>query len=279
MTAAAGAAADTKGPAPVIVIPEVGAKAAPSAFSDAQVAYVLAWIHEQAPDCPAEAAAAAAEKFLGDLKLQNPALLDRLPGPDFPASAFTSNLLRAVGAQLTGPALAAAREAAAHRRVEALLQAQGGKGPVPPRLAEEALARIKGMSPVYYRRLLEGRTEDDELLRLCQPPREAGTTPAVAVVKPKVLTVEEIVAEFSRRNQAGVATAARLRAYAVEAKVTTVTGEAQQLMLYRLRPGRFRLVVRSDGVSKLITGFDGEHYWRKLPGQEARVVSATEFGE
>ena len=280
-TAEIRAAADAGGAVATsaVVVPEVGAKTIPSAFSDAQVAYVLAWIREQAPDCPAEAAAAAAEKFLGNLQLQNPAMLDRLPGPEFPARVFTSDLLRAVGTQLAGPQLAAAREAAARRRVAALLQAQNERSPVPPRTADEALARIKGMPPMNYRRLLEGRTEDDELLRLCQPPREAGAKPAVAAIKPKVLTAEEIVAEFSRRNQAGVATAARLRAYAVEARVTTVKGEAQEVLLYRLRPGRFRMVVRSGGVSQLVTGFDGEHYWRKLPGQAARVVSAAEFGE
>ena len=277
-------AADETGRAatsPAITWPDVAAKPAPSAFSDAQVAFVLAWIHEKAPECPPEAAAAAAEKFLGEVQLQNPAALDRLPGPDFPTREFESALLRAIGRQLTGASLSTIRETVALRRIEAVLATQAGSAPIPPRAAAEVVGKIKDRSPVNYRRLLEGRTEDDELLRLCRQASESDTETKKPVVaaKPKVLTAEEIVADFSRRNQTSVAAAARLRAYAIEARLVPAMGEEQQFSLYRLRPGRFRLVLRSNGAARMIVGFDGEHFWRKLPGQPAQPVPPAEIGE
>ena len=259
------------------ILPEVGRSAAPSAFGDAQVAFVLAWIQEKAPGCPTEAAANAAEKFLGELQLHHPAALDRLLRPDFPAREHESALLREVGAQLSTPAQAALRATVAQHRVEALLAATSATQ-TGPTAAEAALARIKEKSPAQYRRLLEGKTDDEQLAQLCKPPRETGVDrKETAAAKPKVLDAAEIVAEFGRRHQTPGALA-RLRAYAMEIRVQSLAGEEQVLSLQKLRPDRFRLLLRSHGQAQVVVANDGRNFWRQLPGQAPAPIAAQALG-
>ena len=73
---------------------------------------------------------------------------------------------------------------------------------------------------------------------------------------PKVLTAAEIVSEFARRNQDGSALQ-RLEALTIEGRIRTAAGEEQQLFLYKMRPDRFRLVVRAGGTTRFILAFDG----------------------
>ncbi len=263
------------------VLPESNSAAglSASAFDAGKVAFVLTWIHEEVPGCPENVAAGAAENFLEDISVHAPAAFESAGTPGFPKKDYESALLRQIGAQLGSPANAARREMVAQQRIAALLAAQAGaKDPV--REAADALTRIKSTSSAYARRVLEGKMDDDDLLRLCKSTREpdADSRPVVsAPAKPKILTASEIVSEFVRHNQSGAALP-KLRAYLIEAELHTPAGEHQHLFLFRLRPDRFRLQVQRDGTSLYVTGFDGSHYWRQLPGKTSQQISETEMG-
>lgn len=267
---------------PLIVVPGPGAGAgAPAAaprFSDAQVAYVQGWIRDQAPECPADVAGTVAQAVLEDLKANHPGQLDLLLTADFPARDFDAALLQQVGARLTAPAQAALREEIARRRVATLLARQGGVAPAGA--AGEAgrqLAQLKEASPFYYTRLVEGRMDDDEVLtqlRKTGPAAPSVTAPA----QPKVMTAADIVSEFARRNQTGSALQS-LRACTIDARLKTATGEEQRLLLFKLRPNRFRLAVLVDGVTRYILGFDGAHYWQQVPGQAVQLLKPEAMGE
>ncbi len=266
-------------PPPSFKLPEVGSEPAPSAFDPAKVAYVLSWIHEQAPDCPAQAATLATEKFLEELSVQSPVAFGQLPGAEFPRRDCESLLLRHLGGQLGGAAQAALRETVARRRIAVLLTAQNG-ATVSSHEADETFTRIQALSAFNTRRLLEGRIEDDELLRLCKQSREAkGERKEIVVVpaKPQVLTATEIVSEFSRHNQSGAALT-KLRAYLLEAQIHNAAGEEQHVFVFKLRPDRFRLVIQQSGASRLVVGFDGTQYWRQLPGKTPQLIPAEAAG-
>jgi hypothetical protein len=263
------------------VLPESNSAGSPaaSAFDAGKVAFVLTWIHEKVPGCPENVATSAAEKFLEDISVHAPAAFESAGTPDFPKRDYESALLRQVGAQLSSPTNSALRETVAQQRIAALLAVQTGAKD-PAKEATEALARIKSTSSAYARRVLEGKMDDDDLLRLCKSTREpdAGSRPvASAPAKPKVLTASEIVSEFARHNESGAALP-KLRAYLLEADLHTAAGEHQHLFLFRLRPDRFRLQVQRDGSSVYVTGFDGSRYWRQLAGKAPQQIPDTEMG-
>ncbi len=256
------------------------AESQPSAsqFSDAQLAYVQSWIKQKAPECPLALSAAVAAQFLEELQRTRPGKIDQLISADVPSGPFESMLLRQVGLKLTGAAQASLREEIARRRVAAALAAGGREARAALAEAAGLIAKIKDSSPSQHRRLTEGKMDDDDLELLLKKTSQVGSVPKEAApVKPKVLTAADIVSEFSRRNQVGSAMQ-KLQAYAVEGKLKTVTGEEQQLFLFKMRPDRFRLVIRSGGNTRYILAADGERFWQQVPGQPTQLVSAQEMG-
>ncbi len=262
----------------MFVLPEIGEKSAPSRFSAAQVGYVQSWIRQLAPECPPAITAAVAEDFLVELQQRHPDKLDRLLTADFPSRTFASMLLRHVGTKLTGAASAPLREKFAGLRVAALLAVDTPGSALTQAEIAGLLAKVRDSSAVQHRRLLEGRLEDDELLLLIKKVRQPGAAPrVVAPVQPKVLTAAEIVSEFSRRNQSGAALP-RLQAYTVEGKISGAAGEELDLLLFKMRPDRFRLVLRKDGITRSILAADGERFWQHLPGQAPQLGEGRNMG-
>lgn len=261
------------GPPPVVAEKSNGPR-----FSASQLAYVQSWIRQKAPECPFDVTQAVAEKFLEELQERHPEKLELLLSADFPLRDFESMLLRHVGAKLGGAAQATLREAVAQRRIQALLAA-GDKTPVGSSGdAAELMTKIRDLSQVYYRRLLEGRMEDDDLSLLLKKARQTGATPKeVASAKPKVLTASDIVSEFSRRNQVGSAWQ-RLHAYVVEGRLKSAAGEEQQFLLFKMRPDRLRLVVRAGGVTRFILAADGDRFWQQVSGRPPQLVPGKSVG-
>lgn len=258
-------AADAAAPLPL----NLGAASATSKFTEAQLEYVQTWIQRKAPGCPRDPATRAAERFLDELKARYPEKLDALISMTKPARDLESALLRHVGIQLTAAPQFPLREEVARHRLELILEGEAGSG---VKDAPAVIAKIKEMSPVYYRRLVEGRMEDDDVVLLIKKAGQpAGTPVASAPAKPKILTAAEIVSEFARHNQDGSAMQ-HLRAYTIEGKLRGADGEEQQLWLYKMRPNRFRLVVQVRGTTRFILGFDGERYWEQVSGQPAREL-------
>jgi len=255
------------------------ASAAGSRFSELQREFVHNWIRTAAPGCPRDVAELAAVEFLEELRRTAPGDLERLMTPEFPLRKHQAKLLRWIGTQLTGPAHVALREDVARRRIEAVLDQETAGNTARPIDATAAISKIKGLAPVYPRRLFEGRMDEDELALLLRKLREpAGDAPAREPAKPRELTAADLVAEFARRNQDGVA-AQRLRALAFEIEFTPASGESLEMFLFRLRPDRFRLVVRSGGATRTITAYDGTGYWQLVPGQPVRALPASAIGE
>ena len=249
-----------------------------SKFSDAQLAFVQSWIKQKAPECPSALSGAVAERFLEELQQRSPAKYDRLLSADFSSGAFESMLLRQVALKLTGSSQGPQREELARRRVGGALAAGGRESRVALADATGLIAKIKDDFFSQYRRLVEGKMDDDDLEILLKKTSQAGTAPKEAIAaKPKVLTAADIVSEFSRHNQVGSAMQ-RLQAYSIEGKLKTVRGEVQELLLLKMRPDRFRLVVRTGGVTRLIIGSDGEHFWQQVPGQPTKLLTAQEMG-
>ena len=269
-------AADSKpaSAAPRFDLGPVGDHPAVPQFTPAQLAYVQSWIRQKAPECPVEASAAVAQGFLEVLQLREPDQLDRLLSADFPARRFDSMLLRLAGTKLAAPGQAAGREKIAERRVAAVLAQDGHSSGE----AQVQVAKIRDASDFQYRRLLEGRMEDDDLLLLLRKssPSE-GTSAPVASRAPKALTAAEIVSEFARHNQAGSAML-RFQAYTVEGRLTTSTGQVQQLMLFKMRPDRFRLVLRVGGLSRYILAADHDRFWQQGAGQPPQVAAGKDMG-
>ncbi len=245
-------------------------------FSDAQLAYVQSWIKQKAPECPVAISGAVAEGFLEELQQRQPEKLDQLLKANFSLGAFESMLLRHVAVKLTGAAQTPVREEIARRRVTALLVAEAG----PSRTdAAGLMEKIKDGSQAQYRRLVDGRMDDDDLHLLLKKAGQAGAAPReVAPVKPKVLTVSDILAEYSRHNQVGSAMQ-RLQAYGVEGRLKTMAGDEQDLLLFKMRPARFRLVIRSAGKTSYILAGDRDRYWQQSPGQAPQVVTVQAMGQ
>ncbi len=257
------------------------ADATGSAFNPAQLEIVQRWVREDAPGCPPEVLAAVAQKFLEVVQQRDPGKLEQLLTTDFPRRAYQSTLLRLTAAQLGGTGHAALREELARRRLQAVVAQDAGPGVVSATGVGDAailLTKIRGLSEVYHRRLVEGRTEDDDLRILLRKVRqsEAGAKPEEAP-KPKTLSAADIVSAFARQNQEGSA-AARLRSYALEGRMKSPTGEDQTVFLFRLRPDRFRLAVAIGGETKYVLAFDGQHYWRQAPGRVPNVMRPEAVG-
>jgi len=267
------------GPAkPLFVSPVEASAPAGPAFSVALLAQVQAWISRKVPECPAGVAAAAADKFLGELAVSHPQELDRLTSSNFPARDFESALLRAVSAQLTGESRAQLRADVAQRRVAALLATEGPEAAAGAPNAAALVGKIRDLSDTQYRRLLEGRMDDDDLEIVLRKVRQpAGAAVRAEIVKPKEWTAADIVAEFGRHNQEGSALS-RLQAYTIEAELTTTTGQKQRLLLFKMRPDRFRLVVLQTGRTQFILGAEGDRFWQQGPGAAPALSSATAMG-
>jgi len=248
-----------------------------SRFSGAQLAFVQSWIREKVPECPPSASETVADKFLEVLQRSHPEIVDDLANRRAALAAYESELLRQVALQLSGPSLQAEREAVAQRRVNAVLAgARETKDSRPER--SRLLEKLKESSPSQYRRLVEGRMEDDDLQILVKKLSQPGDAPReIAPAKPKVMTAGEIVAEFARRNQTGSALQ-RLQAYVVEGRLKTATGGDEDLVLFRMRPDRFRLTFRSGGATRHILAASEGHFWQLSPGQAPQAISTQSMG-
>ena len=243
---------------------------------EARLARVTEWIRERAPGCPADAMVSAAQQFLEDLRESRPDLLDRLAADDFPVREIEPALLMQVAAQLKGSQWGDLRETLARRRIEAVLSREGTAAASVD--AAGLLAKIKNASQVQYRRLLEGRMEADDLeLALKKARGGDAVRPTPTSAETKTLTASDIVSEFSRHNQVGSA-AQRLRAYTIEAKLKTAAGEEQRLLLFKMRPDRFRLAVLIGGNTRFIVAGDGQRFWQQAPGQAPQSVPADKIG-
>ncbi len=266
----AGRAADTARPAAGGAGPAIKlATDEPPApkFSDAQIARVSGWMRELAPSAPPAAIAAAAQHFLEDLQWQHPEQMDALLTDAIPQKNSDSSLLRHLAAQLGGAPQAALRAELARRRVQALLA--GGNGS--PQEADRLIEKLKGISSVYYQRLLEGRIDDDDLQPLLEEAARTGSAAAATgPAKPLTLSAGDILAEFSRHNQSGSALE-NLGAYAVDGDLKLPDGQEQHLLLFKLRPDRFRLHVLIGGATRYILAGDGTHFWQE--GADERVTS------
>ena len=247
-------------------------------FSEAQLARVGGWMQELAPSCPPAALAAAAQHFLEELQWRQPDSLERLLTASVSAQDFSSMLLRHLAAQLTAAPQAALREELARQRVQVLLAHGDSASASTAQAAAGLIEKLKGTSQVYYRRLLEGRIEDEDLIPLLTDARQAGTAPAsLALAKPKVLTAAEIMAEFSHRNQKDLALD-HLRAYTIEGTLTEFGGKTEQLLLFKLRPDRFRLHVLVGDGTRYILSADGTQFWQQVPGGRPQLVSRESLG-
>lgn len=236
------------------------------------------WIRERAPDCPPDLVVSVAQRFLEELQERHPEQLDHLLVEDFQVREVESALFRQIGSQLVGASWAPQREELARRRVEAMLVQEGSAAAAAAADATSLMAKIKATSQVQSRRLLEGRMDEDDLARLLKKTRgndtaRAATTPEQA----KVLTAAAIVSEFTRHNQVGSALQ-RLRAYTVEGRLKTAAGEEQRLLLFKMRPDRFRLAVLIDGTTRFIVAGDGQRFWQQAPGQPPQVVPTEKIG-
>lgn len=253
-------------------------KSAPAKrFTEAQLSRVVGWIRERAPNCPPDAMMGAAERFLEELAARNPTELDRLSGDGLTSPRFESMLLRQIAVSIAGPQHAALRDELALKRIEANLAADASPGSANPVRAGELIAKIKSLSLVQHRRLVEGRMEDDDLSLLLKRVRSPEGVTAVKPSGPKVLSATDVVSEFRRHNQTG-SSLQRLKAYVVEAILHTATGENQHLVLTRLIPDRFRLSVKSTGETQMILAFNGSTFWQQLPAHKAVELTRTEMG-
>jgi hypothetical protein len=245
---------------------------------DARLARVTGWMREWAPRCPPDAMVSAAQRFLEDLQDNHPDQFDHLLAEDFPAHEVEAALLREVAAQLKGSQWGDLREELARRRVGVVLAQEGSALAAASADAAGLMAKIKDMSQVQYRRLLEGRMEADDLVLLLKKARGADAVRSkTASAETKTLTASDIVSEFARRNQIGSAVQ-RLQAYTIEATLKTAVGEEQSLLLFKMRPNRFRLAVLKDDTTRFIVAGDGQHFWQEVRGQPPETVTADKIG-
>lgn len=253
--------------------PPFAENAGPDRASAETIAHVSGWLGREVPECSAEIRPAVATQFLKELQERRPMVLDRLRAMDAPTPELRSLLLRQASVLITAPMADPLREALAHRRLTALLTAEGWPPDASGQEEARQMGKIKEFSPGLHLRLLDGRMDDDELSLLLARGRrpESENRPLVAA-PPKLLTAEDIRAEYSRRNQENLALQ-NLKAYRITARRKTATGEEQDLQLFRLRPNRFRLAVRVGGSTRNILTGDGEHSWEQLPGGPLREVT------
>jgi hypothetical protein len=247
--------------------------------NEIRLARVTGWIRERAPSCPPDLTVAIAQQFLAELQESHPEQLDRLPAADFPVRDIEPALLRQMAAQLKGSQWADLREVLARRRIAAVLESEGAAAATATADAGGLIAKIKDVSQVQYRRLIEGRMEEDDLVRMLKKARSGDTVSReTQPEQAKTLTAAMIVSEFSRHNQVGAALQ-RLRAYTIEARLKTASGKEQHLLLFKMRPDRFRLAVLVEGTTQFIVAGDGQHFWQQAPGQPPQIVPAEKIGE
>ena len=277
--AADGATPAAGPPSVTLTLEAAGVRAAESRPGDARLARVSGWITERVPACPPDAAIGAAQQFLQELEERHPEQLDRLLAADFPVREIESPLLRQVAVQLTGPRWTSLREELARRRVEIVLaSAETGRVASGSANAAGLIAKLKKSSEVQYRRLLDGRLEDDDLAQVLRKAGQTASGPGPLVpAAPKTLTAADIVSEFARRNQEGSALG-RMQAYVVEGRLRPAAGEEQHLLLFKMRPDRFRLVVQVAGSTRLIVAGEGHHFWQQSPGQPVQTVAPEAMG-
>lgn len=265
---------DSQVEAPLSARPGEAEPAGPN-FPEATRARVLVWLREIAPESPADRAGEIVDAFLVQVQRRDPAALARMEHSSAGLPEWEGGLWRAMAQRLTA-AEGAQRETAALRRVVARFRSAPGVGEPE---AKALLAQLRDQADFRYRRLLDGRMDDEELERVWrrfrEPPAAAASAP---VARPaRELTATEIVSEFGRRNQEGAA-AGRLEAYALAGTLTTGGGEKQDLLLFRMRPNRFRLAMRKDGVTTFILAADGERFWQQIPGRPPMLARAADVG-
>lgn len=231
---------------------------------------VLAWLARNAPECPPAAAPEVAAKFVEQLSLLYPG---ETAQSDAALQRFEPLLWQTLAVCLHGSAYDNQRQLFALRRVRALAQ----RTTAGPERAEAAVTRLKKESPAAYRRLAEGRMEDEEIARLpgLAPERDQARS-AAAAAAPKVLSAQEIAGEFARRNQVGAA-AARLQSYRMEARLRNPDGSEQVVHLFKLRPDRFRMDLWSGRGEAVTVAFDGTRYWRQI-GTKVEPVDPAALG-
>ncbi|MGA3006563.1 MAG: hypothetical protein ABSE59_01610 [Opitutaceae bacterium] len=247
-------------------------------FSEAQLSRVSGWMRDLAPSCPPAAVAAAAQHFLEELQWREPDKMERLLTGGVTAADFQSMLLRHLAVQLPGSAQASLREQLAGRRVQVLLGAENPSSPATPQAATVVLGKLKTYYQAYYRQLLEGHIDDDDLVPLLTEARRAGTAAAQPTqAKPQELTADDILAAFSTHNQKNLALQ-NLRAYKIEGTLTDMKGKEQHLLLFKLRPDRFRMHVVVGGATRYILANDGTKFWQVVPGAQAQVARKEALG-
>lgn len=244
-------------------------------YTEAQLARVGEWINNMAPSYPSQLVLASAERILDDLGMHHRTETEAMLAGGGNVRKFESLVLRHMAAVLVGPQHGELRDALARQRVVACLGAMEPDSPAPD--AQALLGKLKTTSQVQYRRVAEGKVEDDELLVLLRKAR--GDAPRVErKLEPKVATAGEIASEFSRRNQVG-SSVERLQAYTIEATLQAAEGEIQQIVLHRMRPDRFRFALQSGGLTRQIISSSGRGYWVQSPGQPSKPVTPEALGD
>ncbi|HUG09832.1 MAG TPA: hypothetical protein VMM36_02405 [Opitutaceae bacterium] len=253
-------------------LPRIDLDPAPTGFPPDKVAFVLSWIRQVAPECPVEESAGIAQSFLEELSLRQPGEFDRLLSPQAPSRGLESMLLRHAGAKLV-KAAPAERERIAERRVGVVLaesgQAVGDVG--------KLIGELRDRSSYQYRRLLEGRIDDNDLIVELRKITEPAAVAPAAPAAPKPLTADEIIAGVVRRNQTGTALS-RLHAYTVEATLTTPTGRNERIVISKMRPNRLRLTRFENGLTAYVLGGVGESFWQQSAGQPPQFASGRDLG-
>ncbi len=263
---------------PAFTLPSVESQSPEAAFTDAQMAFVQSWIRQKAPECPPDILRAVAQQFLEELQLHHPGKLDQLTSPGFQSVDFESALLRGVAAKMTGANHQSARKEIARRRIGAIQVASGRDPRIALTEAAGILEKIRDGSQAQYRRLVDGRMDDDDLQLQIKKTGETGAPKTgKEPAKPKVITASEIVSEFSRRNQVGSAVQ-RLQSYVVEGRINAA-GDDEDILLFRMRPDSFRLVIRAEGKTRNILGANGGHFWQQVAGNASQVVVAQALGK
>ena len=277
MTAAASlGGAEQKAPMVSLPIaPVANADAAPE-FNPALIATVSTGIKELVPSCPPAALSASAKSFLNELRDRRPDQVDQLAGAGFKARDFESSLLRCVALNLPESGFEPLREELARRRAKIIYLRAGSAATIADDKIEAMLKKIKALSDVRYRTVLDGRMPDEDLAFYLK--RADDSKPARAeTTAPGGLSARDIVTEYGRRNQTGGALQ-RWKAYTIEGRVKAATGETQFLSLAKMRPENFRLAVSVGGTTRFVQAGDGTRFWQQVPGGPVQTLSREKMG-
>lgn len=262
--------------AEVVTLPDPSGKDTVPTFSVPLEGTVARWIRSEVPDFPAASVTIVIRKFLAGLQQRDPTKLDVLLTEPKEMREQAPTLLRLMAVEVGGEANTGVRDSLARHRIQAVMAADGASIGVGESAA--ILAGIRELSSVHHRRLLDGRLEDDDLrllIKKVRPPAAKDRSREAA--GPKTTSVGEIVSAFVRENQEGAALQ-RLQAYTIEGVMSSPGGKEQTIVLSRMRPNLFRMVVLSEGATRYIFGFDGRDYWQHVPGQKATLVRRDAVG-